>query len=156
MIHREDAPETSAAIGPPKPRRRKHRSRSLHGSSLRGKISLIAMFFMLRALDVFILVEWPAVNKSEVFFSIINHAIWTTALLAAIWFRKGWARYVLIFFMPLGILAALILLPDFWIKFEADNRLVAIFSATLIVQGTVAWLLIFSRDLERLTGRGKG
>jgi hypothetical protein len=76
--------------------------------------------------------------------------------MAAIWFRKSWARYLLIFFLPLGVISALILLPDFWIKFDADNRLILIITATLVAQVTVAWFLMFSRDLDRLTGRGKG
>ena len=155
MTPPEDAPEISASPLPPKARHRKHRSRSRLGSSLRGKSSLFAIFLLLRALDAFILFEWPSHDKSAVLFSIINNVIWTTALLAAIWFRKGWARYVLIFFLPLGVLSGLILLPDFWIKFDADKRLIFILTAALIVHGTVAWFLMFSRDLDRLTGRGK-
>jgi hypothetical protein len=155
MTQPEHAPETSESSLPPKARRRKHRSRSRLGSSLRGKWLLIAMFFVLRALDAFVFFEWPSLDKSAVLFSIINNVIWTTLLLAAIWFRKVWARYVLIFFLPLGVLSGLILLPDFWIKFDADNRLIVILTATLIVHGAVAWFLTFSRDLERLTGRGK-
>jgi len=118
-------------------------------------MSLVAIFLILRALDALFFFEWPATNKTEVLVSIINNVTWTTALLAAIWFRKVWARYVLIFFLPLGVLSALILLPDFWIKFDADNRLIVILTATLVVQGSVAWFLMFSRDLDRLTGRGK-
>jgi hypothetical protein len=30
-----------------------------------------------------------------------------------------------------------------------------IITVTLAAQGTVAWFLMFSRDLDRLTGRGK-
>jgi hypothetical protein len=125
------------------------------GSSHLGRLSLIPIFFILRALDVFLYFEWPQVNKSSLLFSILNNVIWTSALLAAICFRKAWARYVLIFFMPLGVLPSLILLQDFWIKFDADNRLMVILSVTFIVQSTVAWFLMFSRDLDRLTGRGK-
>jgi hypothetical protein len=125
------------------------------GSSFVGQISLIVIFCALRALDAVFYFEWPALNKSNVLVSIINNVIWTTALLAAIWLRKSWARYVLILFLPIGVLSALILLPDFWIKFDADNRLIVILTCTLVVQGSVAWFLMFSRDLERLTGRGK-
>ena len=113
------------------------------------------MFFVLRALDVFIYFGYPLLNKSALLASIINNIIWTTALLAAIWFRKGWARYVLIFFLALGILAGLIVMPDFWIKFEADNRLIITLAVSVGVHAVVAWFLMFSRDLDRLTGRGK-
>jgi len=116
---------------------------------------LLAIFFILRALDVLIYFEWPSSNKSAVLFSMINNVIWTTALLAAIWFRRVWARYILIFFLPLGVISALILLPDFWIKLDTDNRLIVILTTTLIVHSGVAWFLMFSRDLDRLTGRGK-
>jgi hypothetical protein len=155
MSQPEDASQASESSLPLKPHaHRRKRSRSRLGSSFRGKLSLIAMFFILRALDVFIYFEWPGTDKSALLFSIINNIIWTTALLAAVWFRKGWARYVLILFLPLGVLSGLILLPDFWIKFDADNRVIVILSAALIVNATVAWFLMFSRDLDRLTGRG--
>jgi hypothetical protein len=155
MIQREGAPETSDRLMPAKPRRRKHRNRSLLGSSFRGKMSLIAIFLIFRALDAFIYFEYPALNKSSLTGAIINSTIWTTALLTAIWFRKGWARYVLIFFQALGAVSDLILLPDFWIKFDADNRLLAIMAVAFVVHAGIAWFLLFSRDLERLTGRGK-
>jgi hypothetical protein len=155
MTRPEDSPQAGEGSLPLAPRRRKHRGRSRFGNSSRGKLSLIAMFLILRCLDFFIFFEWPAVNKSEVFVTILNNVIWTTALLTAIWFRKSWGRYVLIFFLPLSVISALILLPDFWIKFDADNRLLLIITVTLAAQGTVAWFLMFSRDLDRLTGRGK-
>jgi hypothetical protein len=155
MIPPEDGSQTGEGLLPLKSRRRRHRNSARFGNSSRGRLSLIGLFLLLRGLDLFIFFEWPAVNKSEVLVTILNNVLWTTALLAAIWFRKSWARYVLIFFLPLGVTSALILLPDFWIKFDADNRLIYIITATLAVLGTVAWFLSFSRDLDRLTGRAK-
>jgi hypothetical protein len=148
-------PKTSESSIPPNPGIRRHRSRPRRGSSFRGKLSLVAIFLILRALDAFIFFEYPLISKSALVGALINNIIWTTALLTAIWLRKSWARYVLIFFQALGALSDFILLPDFWIKFDADNRLIIILSTTLIVHAAIAWFLLFSRDLDRLTGRGK-
>ncbi len=138
----------------PEPVFHKHRGRSRRrGSVYRARLWLVGIFLLLRAYDVFVFVSVPLPGSSILFGSIINKFILTTVLLTAIWFRKGWARYALIFLLAIGVLAALIVLPEFWVKLEDSSRLTVFTVTAIILHAAIAFRLMFSRDLDRLTSR---
>jgi hypothetical protein len=82
--------------------------------------------------------------------------LWTAVFLGAVWCRQKWARYILIGVEVLTIGAALLLFPE---SFEpgADRAqrpaMLCAAAMFLLVHGVVAWMLMCSHDLKRLTTR---
>ncbi len=128
---------------PPKPRQ--HRN----GKASRGRVGLVVVFGLLRIVDVFFLLALPTGPSSLPFLAIILAAMWTTAVLIAIWRRQQWARIIMIGLFILVAIAAMVLIPTS----TADTPLLTAYVIAAVVSaGSSAWLLR-SRDVRRLTSR---
>ena len=136
-------------------RRRTHRVEHwTHGSSRRGRLWLILIFFAMQGADAILYFGAPPSNRFHLLGSIITSTIWTTALLGGIWYRNNWCRYVLFFLLMFNVVLPVIQIYDVWLLRHIVNftALYSIIAATVIFGG-VAWTLIFSPDIKRLTSR---
>jgi hypothetical protein len=157
MTGPEDTRHDDKGSPPHQPEVVRHRRKSRWTSScLRAKVSIVGIFLALRTLDAFVYFQIPGGDKSALLGAIINNTIWTTVLLAAIWFRKSWARYVLVIFLLVGVISTLVVVPDLLIKLNADNRMATVLGVSAIVYTVIIWHLLFSSDVDRLTGRSHG
>lgn len=81
-------------------------------SSLRretpGRIVLAVIFLLFLGLDGAVYFTTPEEQQRALLGQIIVRQLWTFALLAAVWFGKNWARYVLI---ALLMLSGLLFIP---------------------------------------------
>jgi hypothetical protein len=133
-------------------RREKNRSRT---SAARGRLLLVVIFCALRGVDALCYFgNHGAGSKAALLGGIVTNAAWTTALLAGIWFRQNWCRYVLIFFMGLAVAVALVAIPSMIPDLKGNGILTVLGAGTLIYAG-LAWLLVNSADIHRLTSRAK-
>jgi hypothetical protein len=123
--------------------------KSRRGNFLKGRLWLIALFIMLRGLDCLMFFCVPVANKRPLMGDILNSILWSTVLLAAIWCRKNWARYVMVFQILIGVVFAFILEASFADRVPGNTLLVmATFTAG---QLTAALILIFSPSIQKLT-----
>jgi hypothetical protein len=94
----------------------------------------------------------PAADKSRILASIITGAIWTTALLAGVWFRRNWCRYALLLILLLSVASSMIFLPGLFEQ-PVNYAVLKILSVVTLVNGAAAWALACSRDIRRVTSR---
>jgi len=80
-------------------------------------------------------------------------AIWTAFLLIAVWLRKNWARYTLIFILLLNTIISMIFIPSAISIVGEINSGIFIMIVVGITNTAIAWFLIYSRDIKRLTNR---
>lgn len=121
--------------------------RSRRGNFTRGRLWLVFIFLLLRALDYFLFSF--AVNKHSVLGPIINGTLWSIALLSAIWFRMNWARYAMVILLLVSVGLAFILEASFAEFVASDVILVmATFTAGQLV---AALMLIFFPSIQKLT-----
>ena len=133
-------------------RRRRHRHR-LIGSATAGKLWLIAIFCAMRGSDFLIYFETAPGPKDPLVGSLITSGIWNTLLLVAIWQRQNWARYVLIAFQFLGVIGAIILVPVSVEDLPGDNPIIMVMIVMGLLHATIAWCLISSPGIRKLTNR---
>jgi len=140
-----DSPELT-----PRQRRRRRKSQN-RGTSSRGRFLLVIMFLALRVADAVMYFGSPPGNERNMLSSILTSAIWTTALLVVIGYRKNWARYALGIILALGILGSIIVLPASFEKEIRDRSLVVIISILSFIYVGILWCLIASPSIKRLT-----
>ena len=83
---------------------------------------------------------------------MLSTVIWTTALLIGIWYRQNWCRYILIVLLLLTVVVFMILVPEGMVIF-GDDMLLVLFGGLALAYAAIAWVLISSRDIRRLTNR---
>lgn len=87
--------------------RRRHRKGS--SSFFAGRMILIAIFLLYRAVDVFYYFASPdAEERFGRLGASVVFGLWTTVLLVAMWYRQSWARLVLA-----GYLILTLIFPSF-------------------------------------------
>lgn len=84
---------------------------------------------------------------------ILPAAIVTTILLAAVWCRQNWARYLLILLMLARVVSSMIFLPDVIEPMLADHANLFRMTFGPVTDSLIAWVLICSPDIKRLTSR---
>jgi hypothetical protein len=136
-------------------RRRQHRSRP---STRRGRQLLLLIFCVSRAMDVLYYFGFHVTGDRAApmnmvgLVCIVTDAIWTTALLAGIWHRQNWCRYFLTFFLEIAIFGAVVVVPCLY-PVLTDERLMTLLGAGTLVNAAIAWLLITSPDIRRITSK---
>ena len=145
----EAGQEVSSQVAHHRRRRRSHPSRE---SDFRGRLWLILIFLALRGIEVFMYLAVPARNNSQLLGSMLSTVIWTTALLIGIWYRQNWCRYILIVLLLLTVVVFMILVPEGMVIF-GDDMLLVLFGGLALAYAAIAWVLISSRDIRRLTNR---
>jgi hypothetical protein len=89
---------------------------------------------------------------SPVVAAVITGCLWTTALLAGIWFRQEWCRWALMVALLLSILSAVwILRPAFDLPLHYTQVLVLL--AVALINAGAAWAIVKLRDIRRITSR---
>jgi len=90
--------------------------------------------------------------RSQLAGAILSAMVWTTALLAGIWFRQNWCRYILLIVLLLGSIGVMIYFSGF--NSPATNESMVVFFAGFgLGNAAIAWALITSPDIKRLTNR---
>jgi peptidoglycan/LPS O-acetylase OafA/YrhL len=128
----------------------KRPGRHKHGSSRKGRIWIVAIFCILRLLDGALLYKVPHTNKLEAL--LLIEGIWTTVLLAAIWYRRNWARVILAVALLAAGISCLVVEAGFTDKGAEGGHGLLMFGVTA-GQMAVAFILIFSLHINRLTSR---
>jgi len=97
-------------------------------------------------------------NRSQLISSCIVTALWSTALMVGVMRRMNWCRYILIFYEFIQAAATMVFFI-MALKFDitpAQRMNLNIGAGAMIaLHGGVAWLLIRSRDIKRLTSRAQ-
>lgn len=123
--------------------------RHRHASPQVGRVWVVFVFLMLRAVDLVIYCGVPVITRHHLMGVILNGVIWSTVLLIGIWFRKAWARIILVFLLLASVGLAMI----FWTGL-ADVHVSAHFVGLSIgVNLAVALILICSPSVRKLTSR---
>lgn len=133
----------------PPPRPRKHR----HGDKGRARIGLAVIFCLLLVVEGFFYLALPVDKPGLSIPLLLGGALWTTALLIALWRRQQWARILLIGLFGLFALFATIMVPNTLGPKDRD-LLMAYFVGGLMAIGSGAYL-VYSRDMHRLTSRDR-
>ncbi|MGB8356430.1 MAG: hypothetical protein WCD79_21205 [Chthoniobacteraceae bacterium] len=131
------------------------RSGHYQGRSSRGRMWVILMFFIFRAID---LIFYFGIYKGlggRAIGLILTNAIWSTALLVGIWQRLNWTRYVLIALQIREIVVTVIAIVSIQvIRNNYDFMILPL--VTVAARGVVMGLLIGSKDIRRLCSRRDG
>lgn len=122
------------------------------GSSRRGKVWLVLIFFALRGMDAYMYFGNPFGISSQLAGAILSAMVWTTALLAGIWFRQSWCRHVLPIFLLLGSIGVMIVYSSVNSPVTIESMIV-FFAGFGLGNTAIAWALITSPDIKRLTNR---
>ncbi|MDB6154729.1 MAG: hypothetical protein JWL90_3182 [Chthoniobacteraceae bacterium] len=129
------------------------RGRHGRGSSRRGRLLLVAIFFVLRSTDLLMYFGSHANNRAQLLSPIIAGGIWTTALLIAIGCRQNWARYILNSLLVLSVIfsfvGSLILLQEG----TQDHMPIAMLLIVGLVNAGLFWCLLLSPSIRRLAKR---
>jgi hypothetical protein len=122
------------------------------GNAGRGRLLLVAIFFALRVGDALVCYAGATGLHSPVAAAVITGCLWTTALLAGIWFRQEWCRWALMVALLLSILSAVwILRPAFDLPLHYTQVLVLL--AVALINAGAAWAIVKLRDIRRITSR---
>lgn len=113
---------------------------------------LIALFFVLVGIDLLLLLKRPATCDPSVTAAFAGRTIWTAVLMAGIWRRQNWCRYILITLLLLGIIIAIVSFPAIFVfaKFVESRSLIPLIMFALVGDGVVALTLMYSKDIRRL------
>jgi hypothetical protein len=121
------------------------------GSTKSARLLLVIIFFMLRIPDAlcFYVTLNPSHPAPAVRANIVITALWTTAFLIAMWFRRRWARYPLIAFAAyvvfvIGLVIYSVLLAG--IAFRHDVLIA--FAIQLVFYLAAVTILVRSRDIK--------
>ena len=153
MSDHPEPPRDASPVPSGSPRRRRRHKHRPGGSATAGKLWLIAIFCAMRASDFLIYFETAPGPKNPLIGSLITSGIWNAVLLVAIWQRQNWARYVLIAFQFLGVIGASILVPVSVEELPGDNPIIMVMIVMGVLHATIAWCLISSPGIRKLTNR---
>ena len=129
----------------------KHRER---GSRLVGKIWLSVLFVVLTGMNYAASFIVPYIGNCAPYYqgALFIATIWNAVLLAAIWNRQGWARFVLAFFLLGFVAGQLVFFPDILLHYPNLSgeglHIVLLLSLTNIL---AAIFLILSLDIRWLS-----
>lgn len=146
---------------PDVPRNDRHSKRRPEGSKRRGRLWVILCFFLLRGIDVWTCISLIA-NGAPLLGNTLYSAVVTSALLAGVWHRQTWCRYVLMGLLTLGVafsvMAIPATLPDIGLN-QAPHPLAKMSFAILCVSTAVHILVLcilgFSPHIKRLMSRAR-
>jgi hypothetical protein len=131
------------------------RSGRSRGSSQRARLWLILIVCALRASDLYTYFGSPGGNKTGLLSTLIVSAIWTTALLAGVWYRQDWCRVGLIGLLFISLIVSVINVPAAF-NFPINYPVLAMFCVDTLIDAGAAWALISVRDIRRYTSRASG
>ena len=122
-----------------------------------GKIWIIVLFIALTAMNyagTFVLPYLGQYSKAYQG-ALFIATIWNTVLLAAIWYRQGWARVALSIFLMAFVAVQLVYVPDVLIRYpdfrDGGMLIVLLLSATDFL---AAVFLILSLDIRWISRPG--
>jgi hypothetical protein len=125
------------------------------GNSARGRLFLVLIFLVLRLGDALVYFGGPSSAKSQLLAGVLTGALWTTALLAGVWFRQDWCRWALMVALIACIFASAAFLRAAF-DLPLNYRLMSILLAVAAINGGAAWAVIALRDIRRVTSRAYG
>lgn len=108
------------------------------------------IFFALRAVEAFYYFESRTSHKSLLTGAIIVYILWTTAFLVGIWFRQNWARYGLLIFLLIGVVAEVFLVLTLAVQTDTVNQTMLVPLTGVSIKAAIIWFLVTSEDIRRL------
>jgi hypothetical protein len=132
-----------------------HRRRHEYEVVRSARLLLIGIFVMLRIADI--AMYYYSIHAPHPVPAVRGHAIinimWTTVFLIALWMRRTWARYVLIVYMGyVAFVTCAVVSIGFLVEEIQMGPAIAI-AAEFVAYFSGTMILIFSRDIGRLTKR---
>jgi hypothetical protein len=130
-----------------KKKRRRHRAKY-------GRLYIFGLFLWLRMIDLAVLrFLHPHLSVGYqhwlvVFLMAIG--LWSTGLLAALWFRQTWAKYVLVATLLLVIIGSVSILPSLPDSGDSQYKLWLILSVVMVYLPVVL-VLVASKHIHNLT-----
>lgn len=146
MADRDQSRGPIPSDGVPSQGRRRRKERSAE-KFFRARLWLVGLWFLLRVTDVAVYFSLDITNQALPGL-MVSTFLWSTVLLIAIGFRQSWARYFLFALQLLG--GVLALAGSIYILAEGYNGAGTVFLVGLLYS-VVAWILITSPDIKRLT-----
>jgi uncharacterized MnhB-related membrane protein len=148
------ATEPAQVIGPRRRTKRDRNSRrSRRASCQRGRLMLLGIFCVLVGMNALVYFGVPRDGEtSGPASAIMASSVWYTALMVGIWRRRDWCRNVLICVQLLAVAVFMIVVPSS-LQILDNSRALGIFAANISVLAAIAWTLMRSPDIKRLTSR---
>jgi len=125
------------------------------GSSRRGRRALVVIFCALRLNDLLIYFGSPVNDRSPLLAAILTAALWTTILLAGVWFRQNWCRPALSFVLFVITCAVMMLFRDA-LDMPVSHGLFVVVAISALINVAAAWAMVCLPDIRRLTSRASG
>jgi hypothetical protein len=150
-----NVPAASRLIGP---EREHHRSRSQHGYHTHfrsGRMWVAVIFCLLRVVDLLVYLSVGFYDIAGANQAVMVSALWTTSLLVGMWMRQGWARYILIGLMIIGVAAGVFALADISVRAPdaMGNPAFGMAVVMVMIDAAILGMLIGLDSVRRLTNR---
>lgn len=121
-----------------------------------GRLYIFLLFLWLRIVDAGMMLciypRLPVIHKSNLVLFLGVTAVWTTGLLAAVWFRQNWAKYILVGSLLFTVVFSLSMIPGLPEALHPKQELYFILGITAIYL-PVALVLIVSKHIHKLTAQ---
>lgn len=115
-----------------------------------GRIIIIGIFLCFAVLNTFIYLQAEHDDRKSALAVIIVGSLWTTVLLAAIWCRQDWARYVLAGTLFLGVVISAATFPEL---LQHDTEIPPVLPIGILVNFIIMLLIAFLPPIRDLTKR---
>jgi len=125
--------------------------RSHRANFTKGRTWLVVIFLLLRGIDCFAFLTLRDLHRQQMLILITLSTLWTTVLLSTIWFRKEWARYVMISLLLVMVGVAFILEVGF--SDTVAGKTIPVLGVYTTGQLAAALMLIFFPSIRKLTSR---
>jgi hypothetical protein len=130
-----------------KKKHRKHRAKY-------GRLLVLGLFLWLRIMDLavvrFLYPHLSVGYQQNLKVFLVAMGLWATGLLAAVWFRQLWAKYLLVVSMVLVVIGALSSLPSLMDSGDSHYKL-TLSMAMLGIYLPPILLLVASQHIHKLT-----
>lgn len=130
-----------------KKKRRRHRAKY-------GRLFVFGLFLWLRIVDLavmrFLYPRLSVTYQQVIEVSLMAIGLWSTGLLAAVWFRQNWAKYVLVGTLLLIIVGSVSILPSLPDSGDSQYKLWLILSVVAVYLPVVI-ILVASKHIHNLT-----
>lgn len=118
-----------------------------------GRMILAGAFVLFRVHELWIYFSTPEGGRKQILGLALPIGLLTTALMVCLWYRKPWARALLIAIFLIRVGAAMVFIPTLIDAMLADPGFLFRVLSAPILDALFAWALIASPDIRRLGSR---
>ncbi|MEP6673287.1 MAG: hypothetical protein ABJF10_29320 [Chthoniobacter sp.] len=120
---------------------------------MRGRLYLVLIFLSLFAFNLVNFLFTPSYEKQDFLLHEVPVGIVITSLLAGIWFRQFWARYLLVAIMLIRVVASCIVLPRYMELILSSWIFALGMLSGPILYALITWGLFSLPSIRRLVSR---